>query len=431
MIPRYSRPEIAKIWTDEARFQWWLEIELLAIEALAELGRVPAGVSERARERARVDSRRIEELEQITHHDVAAFVSQIGEALGEDARYLHLGLTSSDLLDTTLAVQLREATTLIIRGVEGVLEVLKKRAREEKDTAMIGRTHGIHAEPITLGLKFASWYDEMRRARDRLLRARDLVSVGKVSGVVGTYGNLDPRVEEYVCGKLGLVPARVSTQVVPRDLHAEYFSLLAVIGGSIERIAGEIRGLQRTEVLELEEPFRKGQKGSSAMPHKRNPILSENLTGLSRLLRSYAQAALENIALWHERDISHSSVERVIGPDATILLDFSLTRLGRLIEGLVIYRERIQENLARLGGLIFSEAVMITLQEKGLTRDEAYSLVQRNAQSVWTEGGSFQQAVESDPGISRVLSREEISECFDLAHHLRFIDIIFRRVLGD
>ena len=431
MIPRYTRPEMSSIWADESRYHSWLEIEILAIEAQTKLKRVPPGVAARVRKRAQVNVPRIEELEKITRHDVAAFVSQVGETIGADAAWLHLGLTSSDLLDTTLALQFRAASSLLIRETEGVMEVLKQRAREEKNTAMIGRTHGVHAEPITLGLKLASWYDEMRRSRERLIRAREVISVGKISGVVGTYGNLDPRVEQYVCRKLHLEPARISTQIVPRDRHAEFFSQLAIIGGGIERIAGEIRGLQRTEILELEEPFGRGQKGSSAMPHKRNPILSENLTGMARLLRSYAQAALENIALWHERDISHSSVERLIGPDATILLDFALNRLRFLIDELVIHRDRMQANLDRLGGLIYSEAIMIRLQQKGLTRDQAYTLVQRNTQAVWEKGGSYQKRIQSDPEIQKILTKKEISECFDREHHLRFVNFIFKRVFSE
>ncbi len=379
MIPRYTRPEMAKIWEAENRFRIWLDIELLAMEAMTEKGWIPADALARVRTKARFDVARIDEIEKRVKHDVIAFLTSVAEHIGDDSRFLHVGMTSSDVLDTSFAVQMRQALTLLIREAERVFAALKARALEHKDTVMIGRTHGIHAEPVTFGLKMALWADEMRRNVARLRRARDVISVGKLSGAVGTFANIDPFVEEYVCRKLGLKPAPVSTQVVQRDRHAEVFATFAVVGSSLDKFATEIRHLQRTEVLEAEEYFSEGQKGSSAMPHKRNPVLSENICGLSRLLRGYAVTAFENVALWHERDISHSSAERVIAPDATIVLDFALARFRGMIEKLLVYPERMKKNLARTHGLLYSQRVMLALAAKGLSRERAYEVVQRSA----------------------------------------------------
>jgi len=383
MIERYTRREMAKIWEPENKFRKWLQVEILACEAWARLGKIPQKALNNIKAKADFDIKRIDEIEKTVKHDVISFLTAVAEFVGPDSRHIHRGLTSSDILDTSLAILLREAADLIITDIRKLMDAIKKRAFEHKDTLMVGRSHGIHAEPITFGLKMALWHEEMRRNLARMERAREIISYGKLSGAVGTFANIPPSIEEYVCKKLGLKPAPVSTQVVQRDRHAEYFTTLAIIATSIEKIAVEIRHLQRTEVLEAEEPFTEGQKGSSAMPHKRNPVLSENLTGLARLVRGYANAAMENIPLWHERDISHSSVERVIAPDATILIDFMLARLTGLIRDLVVYPGNMKANLNKLKGLIFSQGVLLALTEKGVIRENAYQIVQRNAMKVW------------------------------------------------
>ncbi len=428
MIPRYSREVMARIWTEEHKFATWLKVELAALEALAEQGLIPAEVPQRAYRQAACDVQRILELESKTHHDVAAFVDQVASCLGEDGRYFHFGLTSSDVLDTALALRLTEAADLLLADLNELLGVLKEQAYAHKDLVMAGRTHGVHAEPITLGLKFALWYADFTRHRARLVQARETIAVGKLSGAVGTFAHLPPEIEAGVCARLGLTPAPISTQIIQRDRHAEYFLTLALIGAGVEKVALEIRHLQRTEVREAEELFAAGQKGSSAMPHKRNPVLSENLSGLARLLRANALAALENVALWHERDISHSSVERVIAPDSTILLDFMLARLTRLLKNLQVYPEQMAYNLHLTRGLIFSQSLLLALIGKGLSRDAAYRLVQAPAMRVWQEGGEFAQRVGEDPEIGRHLTPEELAAVFDLDRYLRYTDTIFARV---
>jgi adenylosuccinate lyase len=430
MIPRYSRPEMARIWEPENKYAVWLKVEILACEAWAALGEVPRAALARIKKRVRFDVARIDAIEREVKHDVIAFLTAVGESIGPAARYLHLGMTSSDVLDTALAVQLREAADLLIRDLDQVRAVVKRQALRHKRTPMIGRTHGVHAEPIAFGLKLALWHEELGRHRERLLRARDVVSVGKVSGAVGTYANGDPRVEAYVCRKLGLKPASVSSQILQRDRHAEFVSTLALLASSLEKFAVELRHLQRTEVLEAEEYFSSGQKGSSAMPHKRNPISAENLSGLARLARSYSLAAMENVPLWHERDISHSSVERVILPDAAILLDYMLNRFADLIEHLIVYPANMRANLLKLGGLIHSEGVLLALVKKGLAREKAYQLVQRNAMAVWQEGGDFGKRLKADREVARHLTPQEIDDCLDLRHALRHVDGIFKRVFG-
>jgi len=421
---------MSKIWSDQAKYENWLRVEIAACEAWAKLGRVPHDTLKKIKERARFDLERINELEKILKHDLIAFLTAVSEHVGNEARYIHLGLTSSDVLDTAFALQLRDSGDIIIDDIKGVIKVLKELAFKYKHTPMIGRTHGIHAEPTTLGLVFALWYDEMKRNLDRMERAREVISVGKISGAVGTFANITPLVEEEVCKILGLKPDKISTQIVQRDIHAEYFLTLSIIASTIEKIALQIRHFQRTEVLELEEPFTEGQKGSSAMPHKRNPILSENLCGLSRLVRSYALSALENIALWHERDISHSSVERVIGPDANILVDFMLYRLKHVLESLNIYPENMEKNIWLTGGLIFSQKVLLKLVDKGLTREEAYELVQKNAMRSWEKKENFKQLLLDDQNIRNFMSPEEIEECFDLSNDLKSVGYIFDRVFS-
>ena len=430
MIERYSRPEMARIWEPENRYRKWLEIEIYACEAHAEMGTIPREVVERIRARAKFDVARIDEIEKVVKHDVIAFLTSVADHIGDDSRFVHLGLTSSDVLDTSFAMLLREASDLIIADIKRLMEAIRKRAFEHKDTPMMGRSHGIHAEPVTFGIKMALWYDEMGRNLRRMEAARETVAYGKISGAVGTFANIDPQVEEYVCNKVGLKPAPASTQVIQRDRHAEFFATLAIIASSIDKFALEIRHLQRTEVLEAEEFFSKGQKGSSAMPHKRNPILSENLSGLARLLRGYAVSALENVALWHERDISHSSVERVIGPDATILIDFMLSRCCGLIENLLVYPENMLKNLNLMRGLIFSQRVLLELANRGASREDAYAMVQRNAMKVWEEGKDFQEELLADADVRRYLSAEEITAAFDLNYHLKHVDTIFSRVFG-
>lgn len=433
MIPRYSRPEMTAIWSPETRFRIWFEIEAHATTALAELGIVPKEAAETVWEKGRdavFDVARIDEIERVTKHDVIAFLTHLAEIVGPEARFVHQGMTSSDVLDTCLNVQLVRAADLLIADIDGLLAALKRRAFEHKLTPTIGRSHGIHAEPVTFGLKLAQAHAEFERARTRLVAARAEVATCAISGAVGTFANIDPRVEEYVAEKMGLTPEPVSTQVIPRDRHAMFFAVLGVVASSVERLAIEVRHLQRTEVLEAEEYFSEGQKGSSAMPHKRNPVLTENLTGLARMVRSYALPAMENVALWHERDISHSSVERMIGPDATVTLDFALARLTGVIDKLLVYPEQMQRNLDRLGGLVHSQRVLLALTQAGVSREDAYRLVQRNAMPVWRGEGDFLTLLQADQEVTAALKPEAIAACFDLGYHLKHVDTIFRRVFG-
>ena len=431
MIPRYTRKEMAKIWEPENRFRIWLEIETLACERQAELGVIPKEAVAVIREKGNFDIERIDAIEVEVKHDVIAFLTSVSEYVGPEARFIHQGMTSSDVLDTCFSVQLTQAADELLADLDLVLAAIKERAYEHKDTVCIGRSHGIHAEPITFGLKLATWYAEMARNKKRLLAARENIATGAISGAVGTFANIDPSVEEYVCAKMGLTFEPVSTQVIPRDRHAEFFCALAIVASSMERIAIEIRHLQRTEVLEAEEFFSKGQKGSSAMPHKRNPILSENLTGQARYIRSFAIPALENVALWHERDISHSSVERYIGPDATVALDFSLRRLQGLIKNLVVYPKNMLKNLNQMKGLVFSQKILLDLTQAGVSREEAYRMVQRNAMKVWEEGKDFQTELLGDAAVVGALGEAKIRESFDLSYHLKHVDTIFKRVFGE
>ena len=428
MIERYTRKEMAQIWEAENRFRIWLEIETLACEKQAELGVIPAAAVKTIREKGNFDIARIDAIEAETKHDVIAFLTSVAEYVGPEARFIHQGMTSSDVLDTCLAVQLVQACDELIADLDMVLASIKLRAYEHKDTVCMGRSHGIHAEPVTFGLKLAGWYAEMSRSRRRLVAARENIATGAISGAVGTFANIDPRVEEYVCAKLGLKPEPVSTQVIPRDRHAEVFCVLAIIASSMERIVVEIRHLQRTEVLEAEEFFSKGQKGSSAMPHKRNPILSENLTGQARYIRGLCMPALENVALWHERDISHSSVERYIAPDATVALDFSLRRLNGLIKNLVVYPKNMLRNLNQMQGLVFSQKILLDLTQAGVSREDSYRLVQKNAMKVWEEGKDFLTELLADQEVVGALGEAKIRESFDLNYHLKHVDTIFRRV---
>ncbi|NPA95117.1 MAG: adenylosuccinate lyase [Thermodesulfobacteria bacterium] len=430
MLERYSRDKMKQIWTEENKYKTWLEVEILAAEAWAELGVIPKEAAKEIREKASFNEERVLEIEKETRHDVIAFLTNVAEYVGPAARYLHWGLTSSDMLDTAMAVRMKQSMEIIIEDVKECLETIKKRAFEHKNTVMIGRSHGIHAEPITFGLKLAIWYDEMKRNLRRLEAAKETIATGKISGAVGTFAHVDPRVEEYVCKKLGLKPAPVSNQIVQRDRYAEVFTALAILSGTVEKIATEIRHLQRTEVLEVEEYFRKGQKGSSAMPHKRNPILSENLCGLARMVRSYCIPALENMPLWHERDISHSSVERFICPDGFITADFMLARLNGLLAKLVVYPENMKKNLNLLKGLIFSQQVLLKLTQKGVSREEAYKIVQRRAMEVWQGMGTFKERLLEDEDLAKYLTREEIEEIFDINYHLKHVDTIFQRVFG-
>jgi len=431
MIPRYTRPEMAKIWEPENRFRIWLEIETLACEAQAELGVIPKEVVPVIRAKGNFDIPRIDAIEAEVKHDVIAFLTSVAEFVGPEARFIHQGMTSSDVLDTCLSVQMTQAADELLADLDLLLESIKVRAYEHRDTVCMGRSHGIHAEPVTFGLKLASFHAEMQRNRVRLAAARDNIATGAISGAVGTFANIDPYVEEYVCEKMGLKPEPVSSQVIPRDRHAEYFCTLSIIASSIERIAIEIRHLQRTEVLEAEEQFTKGQKGSSAMPHKRNPILSENLTGQARYIRSMCIPALENVALWHERDISHSSVERYIGPDATVALDFSLRRMNGLIRNLVVYPENMLRNLNQMKGLVFSQKILLDLTQAGVSREDSYRLVQKNAMKVWEEGKDFQTELLADPEVLSALGEARIREAFDLNYHLKHVKTIFRRVFGE
>jgi len=421
---------MASIWGQENRYQKWLDVEMCVCEALANTGIIPMEAYRNITERAGFDVARIDEIEKTTKHDVIAFLTSVAEKVGEDSRFIHMGLTSSDVLDTSFAMLLQEASDLLIRDIENLMIILREKAFEHKNTMMIGRSHGIHAEPVTFGLKMALWYQEMERNLERMMHAKETVRCGKIAGAVGTFAFIDPFVEEYVCGRLGLMPAPVSTQIVQRDRHAEFFSTLAIIASSIEKFATEIRHLQRTEVGEVEEFFSPGQKGSSAMPHKRNPVLSENLTGLARLMRSYALAALEDVTLWHERDISHSSVERVIGPDATILLDFMLNRFGNMIKQLTVYPERMTANLNMTKGLVFSQMVLLKLIDKGITRENAYAIVQRNAMKSWMEHQEFKDLLLADDEVMSFLEPEDIDTAFDVKNFVKHLDYTFLRVFG-
>ncbi|MBV8439469.1 MAG: adenylosuccinate lyase [Hyphomicrobiales bacterium] len=433
MIPRYSRPEMTAVWSPETRFRIWFEIEAHACDALAEIGVIPKEAAKAIWEKggkAKFDVKRIDEIERVTKHDVIAFLTHLAEFIGPDSRFVHQGMTSSDVLDTCLAVQLQRASDILIADVDALLAALKRRAYEHKMTPTVGRSHGVHAEPTTFGLKLAFAYAEFSRARARLVTAREEISTAAISGAVGTFANIDPRVEEHVAKKLGLKVEPVSTQVIPRDRHAAFFATLGVVASSVERLATESRHLQRTEVMEAEEYFAEGQKGSSAMPHKRNPVLTENLTGLARMVRSAVTPAMENVALWHERDISHSSVERMIGPDATITLDFALARLADVIDKLVVYPETMRKNLDKLGGLIHSQRVLLALTRKGISREEAYALVQRNAMAVWRGEGDFLSLLKADKDVGKALSTSELEALFDLGYHLKQVDTIFARVFG-
>ncbi|MFN3145860.1 MAG: adenylosuccinate lyase [Paracoccaceae bacterium] len=433
MIPRYSRPEMVAIWSPETKFRIWYEIEAHACDAMADLGVIPRENAEAVWTAKDVpfDVDRIDEIEAVTKHDVIAFLTHLAEIIGHDsARFVHQGMTSSDVLDTTFNIQLTRAADILLADLDGLLAALKRRAMEHKDTVCIGRSHGIHAEPVTMGLKFARFYAEMDRNRARLRAARDEIATGAISGAVGTFANIDPAVEAHVCAKLGLTPEPISTQVIPRDRHAMFFATLGVIASSVENIATEIRHLQRTEVLEAEEYFSPGQKGSSAMPHKRNPVLTENLTGLARLVRMAVVPAMENVTLWHERDISHSSVERNIGPDATVTLDFALARLTGVVDRLVVYPERMMENLNRFRGLVHSQRVLLALTQAGVSREDAYRLVQRNAMKVWEEGKDFMTELKADAEVMAALGEAGIEENFDLGYHTKNVDTIFARVFG-
>ncbi|NNU85005.1 adenylosuccinate lyase [Geobacillus sp. BMUD] len=428
MIERYTRPEMGAIWTEENRFQAWLEVELLACEAWAELGVIPKEDVRRLRENASFDVNRIKEIEEETRHDVVAFTRAVSETLGEERKWVHYGLTSTDVVDTALGYLLKQANAILRRDLENFIQVLKEKAREHKYTVMMGRTHGVHAEPTTFGLKLALWYAEMVRNLERFEQAAKMVEVGKISGAVGTYANVDPFVEQYVCEKLGLTPAPISTQTLQRDRHAYYMATLALIATSIEKFAVEIRGLQKSEVREVEEFFAKGQKGSSAMPHKRNPIGSENMTGMARVIRGYMVTAYENVPLWHERDISHSSAERIILPDATIALNYMLNRFANIVKNLLVYPENMKKNMERTFGLIYSQRVLLALIDKGMTREEAYDLVQPKAMEAWERQVPFRSLLEADERITSRLTKEELDDCFDYRHHLKHVDTIFARL---
>ena len=430
MIPRYTPAEMGRIWTDQQRYETWLRVETVAAEVMAEHGLIPADAARDIREKGAVDAVRVEEIEQTTKHDIIAFTTAVAERVGPSSRWMHFGLTSSDVVDTALALQLRAACGELLSDIDALSDAVRDRAVEHRQTPMIGRTHGVHAEPVTFGLKLALWFDELQRDRTRLVRAREIVSVGKISGAVGTYAHLDPAIEQGVCERLGLSPARVSSQVIQRDRHAELAAALAITGASLEKFALEVRGLQKTEIGEVEEPFAKGQKGSSAMPHKRNPVGCEQITGLARLLRGNATAALENVALWHERDISHSSVERVILPDSFCLLDHMVRRFTPIVRDLVVHPDRMQENLARSRGVIFSGTVLLQLAQRGVTREQAYVWVQRNAMRSHDEGLEFKALLLQDADVMRILTREDVDQLFDLAIQLRHVDTIFDRVFA-
>lgn len=428
MIERYSLPQMANIWKDEFKFETMLEIELFALEALAKQGKIPPAVPVRVRNKAKFSLREIKKIEEKTQHDVVAFVTNVAKSIGADAKYLHMGLTSSDVLDTTLGVQLEAASDILIEDIKKLLLVLAKKAKKYKDTVCVGRTHGVHAEPTTFGLKLALWFEETKRNLERLKQAKSAIAVGKISGAVGTFANVDPQVEAYICKKLWLKPAKISTQIIQRDIHAEYMATLAVIGASLEKFALEIRHLQRTEVLEAEEPFGRGQKGSSAMPHKRNPVICERICGLARLLRGNALAALENVALWHERDISHSSVERVIIPDSTLALDYMLHKFIEVVDGLTVYPENMMANLIKTKGLIFSQRVLLELMEKGLGRLKAYDLVQKCAMESWKTRRDFKELLLKDKEIVKYLNESELDKIFNLNYYLRNVGKIFSRI---
>jgi len=430
MIERYTRKEMGRLWEPENRFQTWLDVEIAACEAWAELGKIPKGALAAIKKNAGFDVKRIDEIEAVVKHDVIAFLTSVAEKVGPESRYVHKGLTSSDIVDTAQSLLMKEAAGIIIKDLRNLIAVLKEQAFKYKDTICIGRSHGVHAEPMTFGLKFALWFEEAKRNLERMEKARKTISIGKFSGAVGTFSNIPVAIEEKVCKKLGLRPEPIATQVVQRDRHAEYLSTLAIIAASIEKIVVEIRHLQRTEVLEAEEPFAKGQKGSSAMPHKRNPVGCENLTGLARVVRTNALAAMENVALWHERDISHSSVERVIIPDSTILVDYMLNRLTGILSGLQVYPERMIENLNRSYGLYNSQNMLISLTEKGMTREDAYALVQKNAMMSWKSRKQFKALLAKDKEVKKYLSSKELNEIFDLKNYFRNIDYIFKRVFG-
>jgi adenylosuccinate lyase len=428
MIGRYTNPEMGAIWSERRRYETWLDVELAATDAMAEAGIVPVEAARELRSKAAFDVDRIEEIERTTQHDVIAFTTAVAEKVGPSARWLHFGLTSSDVVDTAQAIQMREACDLIVKNIAGLMDAVRERAEEHRRTPMIGRTHGVHAEPMTFGLKLALWYAELQRDLDRILRARDTIAVGKISGAVGTFAHLDPAIEAQVCQTLGLQPAPVSSQVIQRDRHAELLTTLAITAASLEKFALEIRGLQKTEIGEVEEPFGKGQKGSSAMPHKRNPVGCEQITGLARLIRANAMAALENIALWHERDISHSSVERVILPDSFIALDHMLRRFTRIVRGMVVYADRMKENLERSRGVVFSGTILLELARRGISREQAYEWVQRNAMRSFHEKTDFKSLLLADSDLTRVLPPKEIEKAFDLDDQLRNVDVIFDRV---
>jgi adenylosuccinate lyase len=430
MIARYTHPEMGAIWSDRRRYDTWLEVELAAADAMAAAGIVPADAARELRAKASFDVQRIDEIERTTHHDVIAFTTAVAERVGPAARWLHFGLTSSDVIDTAQAVQMRQACDLIVKDIATLMDAVRVRAEEHRRTPMIGRTHGVHAEPMTLGLKLALWYAELQRSLDRVLRAREIVSVGKISGAVGTFAHLDPSIEARVCERLGLQPAPVSSQVVQRDRHAELLCTLAIAAASLEKFALEIRGLQKTEIGEIEEPFARGQKGSSAMPHKRNPVACEQITGLARLVRANAMAALENVALWHERDISHSSVERVILPDSFIVLDHMLRRFARIVRDMVVYPQRMMENLDRSRGVVFSGTVLLELARRGVSREQAYDWVQRNAMRAFHEQKDFKTLLLADADLMRVLTPAEVEKAFDLDEQLRNVDAIFTRVFA-
>ena len=428
MIPRYTLPEMASIWEPKNKFKIWLKIEVLACEALAKRGEIPKSALKDIQEKSDFKVERIDEIEREVKHDVIAFLTCVAEYVGDSARYMHLGMTSSDVLDTALAVQLKQASNLILKELKAFQTVLKNQALKHKMTPVMGRSHGIHAEPLTFGLKVANWYEEVSRNIERVKRARQSISYGQVSGAVGTFACIHPEVEEYVCSKLGLKAAPVSTQIIQRDRHAEFFTTLAIVAGTIDKIATEIRHLQRTEVLEVEEFFSSGQKGSSAMPHKRNPVVSEQMCGLARMVRSNAFAALENMPLWHERDISHSSVERVIAPDSTILIHYMLRKMTKMMEHLIVYPKNMMRNLEKTEGLIFSQSVLLALVEKGISREEAYSLVQKNAMQSWTKGKDFLALLKKDKKVSSLLTKKEIEKIFNLKAQFKNVDIIFKRI---
>lgn len=428
MIERYTLPEMGKIWSEGNKFQKMLDVEILVCEALAELGEIPKEAVAKIKDKASFDLKRIKEIEEEVRHDVIAFLTAVAERVGEESRYIHLGLTSYDVVDTSLSLRMREAAGLIIKGLKELADVLKSKAKEHKKTVMVGRSHGIHAEPITFGLKLALWWEEVKRNRERMEEARRLISYGKISGAVGTYAHIDPRVEEYVCERLNLTPAPVSSQILQRDRHAHYLSVLALLASSLEKFALEIRNLQRTDLLEVEEYFSRGQKGSSAMPHKRNPIVSERVSGLARVVRSHALAALENVPLWHERDLTHSSVERIIIPDSCILIDYMLKKFIAVMKDLIVYPENMKRNLEKTRGLVFSETVLLELAKKGLSREEAYRLVQRNAMRAWEEETDFKGLLLQDEEVGKHLNKDEIECCFDLKHNLRNVEKIFKRL---